>query len=387
MKPKMLASRIRALEKCGRTPMLLGGPGIGKTDIVATMDDPEEVECVEIILSQMSPVDMKFPVVNREKEVVEWYPAEELVREGPTRYFFDELPNAPLAVQQAGYQIFLKGALGRFKLNRTPMEIKQKDANGKETGVVWTRPMHTVIAAGNRAEDLAFVNPMPSPLRNRMILLNVDPDFEDWRNWAWESEINNLVVNFLTYTAREHVALDKDADIDDDIGLLYVFDPKRHSTGQFPTPRTWEFVSDYITVNPEFVLDVETISGMVGEGAATKFTAFVEVAADLPNAEEVIKGNINIEPPSSRQQAGALYAYCGALVASLLRVKDKDERLEATGYVADYCVKWWANSEEFAVLTMRDFGRTQSFREIYRKVITTKPWQNFTRTFKDLMVG
>lgn len=377
MKPKMVASRIRALEKCGRTPMLLGGPGIGKTDIVASMDEPDEVECVEIILSQMSAVDMKFPVVNREKEVVEWYPAEELVRPGPTRYFFDELPNAPLAVQQAGYQIFLKGALGRFKLNREMMTTSEGHV----------RPMHTVIAAGNRAEDLAFVNPMPSPLRNRMILLNVDPDFTDWRDWAWESDINSLVINFLTYTSREHIALDADADVNEDLGLLYVFDPKRHSTGQFPTPRTWEFVSDYITTNPEYSQDAETIAGMVGEGAATKFTAFVEVAGQMPDAEAVIAGNLNIEPPNPRQKAGALYAYCGALVATLLRVKDKDERLEATGNVADYCVKWWEKDEEFAVLTMRDFGRTQSFREIYRKVITTKPWQRFTRTFKDLMVG
>lgn len=357
--------------------MLLGGPGIGKTEIVAGLDDPDEIECVEIILSQMSPVDMKFPVVNREKQVVEWYPAEELVRKGPTRYFFDELPNAPLAVQQAGYQIFLKGALGRFKLDRTPMT----------TSKGWNRPTHTVIAAGNRAEDLAFVNPMPSPLRNRMILLPVEPDFSDWRDWAYESGIMSLVVNFLTFTAREHVAIDKDADIDTDLGLLYVFDPKRHSTGQFPTPRTWEFVSDYIRENPDMTQDTDTLSGMVGEGAATKFTAFVEVANELPNAEDVISGKLNIEPPSAKRKAGALYAYCGALVASLLRVKDKDERVVATGNVAEYCVKWWKDDEEFAVLTMRDFGRTKMFRDIYRKVITTKPWQKFTRTFKDLMVG
>lgn len=377
MKPKIVASRIRALEKCGRTPMLLGGPGIGKTEIVNGLCVEDEIECVEIILSQMSAVDMKFPVVNRDRGVVEWYPAEELVREGPCRYFFDELPNAPLAVQQAGYQIFLKGALGRFKLDKSPMTTKGGH----------TRPMHTVIAAGNRAEDLAFVNPMPSPLRNRMVLLGVTPDFTDWRDWAWESEIASIVINFLTYAAREHVAIDKDADVDADLGLLYVFDPKRHSTGQFPTPRTWEFVSDYVKANPELATDSETISGMVGEGAATKFTAFVEVADQLPNAEEIIAGNINIEPPNAKRQAGALYAYCGALVASLLRVKDKDQRLEATGHVAEYCVKWWSNDEEFAVLTMRDFGRTQYFREIYRKVITTKPWQKFTQTFKDLMVG
>lgn len=377
MKPKIVANRIRRLEKCNRTPMLLGGPGIGKTEIVNGLCVEDDIECVEIILSQMSAVDMKFPVVNREKEVVEWYPAEELVRPGPCRYFFDELPNAPLAVQQAGYQIFLKGALGRFKLNRTPMTTK--------TG--WTRPMHTVIAAGNRAEDLAFINPMPSPLRNRMVLLPVEPDFADWRDWAYDSGIEALVINFLTYTAREHVAIDPDADPNADLGLLYVFDPKRHATGQFPTPRTWEFVSDYIRENPDMTQDEDVIAGMVGEGSATKFSAFVEVASQLPNAEDVIRGDLDIRPPSARQQAGALYAYCGALVAALLRVKDKAERLEATGNVAEYCVKWWEKDEEFAVLTMRDFGRTQNFREIYRKIITTKPWQKFTRTFKDLMVG
>ncbi len=49
-------------------------------------------------------------------------------------------------------------------------------------------------------------------------------------------------------------------------------------------------------------------------------------------------------------------------------------------------MKWWEQDAEFAMLTMKDYARTDAYREIYRKVIGTQEWKTFTKAFKDLMV-
>ncbi len=379
MRLSQAKNRIRALENADLVPMFRGGAGLGKSQGVKQCCDEDGVEMVDIRLNLLNPVDVRgFPVVDHKSGVVRWVPASFFANKGPTRFFFDELPNAPVATQQAAYQLVLDKMIGELKLDLTPMTTK--------TGHV--RPTHTVLAAGNRTIDQAFINAMPAPLRNRMVLIDVEPHFEDWRNWAYDAGIDARVINFLTFTSRHKQKMGNE-DLGDDgaaHGLLYWFDTKKHGDGAFPTPRSWEFVSRYIIANPKLVHDTEILAGMVSGSVATKFVAFTKIADKLPNAEEVLKGKISLEPPSSRREPGALYAYCGALTAALLRVEDKADRIKATQNVAAYCVKWWEQDAEFAMLTMKDYARTDAYREIYRKVIGTQEWKTFTKAFKDLMV-
>jgi len=116
--------------------------------------------------------------------------------------------------------------------------------------------------------------------------------------------------------------------------------------------------------------------------------AFSKVADKLPNADDVVqKGKIDLEPPSQRKEPGALYAYCGALVASAIRTP-KDERVQAARNLAAYCVKHWAgNAQEFAALTYKDFARTKEWEEVFKKVLPSAEWKSFTKAFKKLMIA
>lgn len=373
MKISMAKARVRALEAAGIVPFLEGPPGCAKSRGVWQLGDEDGIETVDIRLSLLNPVDIRgIPVVKGDR--VEWVPPTFFKREGPCRFFFDELPNAPQATQQAAYQLVLDNAIGEFRLNRTMHMTK--------TGL--RRPMHTIVAAGNRATDQAFINQMPAPLRNRMCMIHVEPDLDDWKDWALPAGINPLVVQFLTFTARVKAGIGDSSPY----GLLFWFDPKVHAQTAFPTPRSWEHVSRFIAANPRLAMDTETLAGFVGEAVAVKFSAFVKVADKLPNAEAVLDGNIDLRPPDAQRDPGALYAFCGALTAAMIRrPEDGDARLDAARNVSAYCVKWWrADAEEFAVLTMKDFGRTAEFKAIYRKVIVTKEWRDFTATFKGLLL-
>jgi hypothetical protein len=358
---------IRAHEAAGTPSMLWSSPGVGKSALVRQMCVEDGVKCIDIRLSLLNPVDLRgIPIVQGDKVV--WVPPVFLVKQGPCRFFTDEINVAPPATMACAYQWMLDKRIGEWEMDLTPTKSK----NGK------MRPAQTIIGAGNRASDQAFVHQMPAPLRNRMGHIEVEANFDDWRDWAWKSNVHRYVINFLTYTARIGVEI-KGLE-DSKVGLLFFFDPKQHAAGSFPTPRSWEQVSRFITESPELRMNTEAIAGMLGQAVAGKFTAFIKVADELPNAEEVLKGK-NLKPPA---EPSAKYAFCGALAAALIRTK-KEDRTLATRNVATYCVQNWGDDAEFAVVTMKDFGRTPEYKEVYRSVIVTKEWTEFTKTFGDLL--
>jgi MoxR-like ATPase len=370
---------VRAYEAAEIAPYFEGPSGIGKSEGVAQLCAQDGILCVDVRLALLNPVDLRgIPVVRNER--VEWVPPVFLKSE-PCRFFLDEMPNAVPATPSAAYQWILDHGIGEWRMKR----------DWHETPDGFKRPLQTIIAAGNRAADRAFVNPIAGPLMNRMGRINVEPDIEGWREWAWSNGVDRNVINFITFTARDQAALKgtaADGSATANWGLLHWFDAKVHSQAQFPTPRGWVRTSRFITANPGLKHHVEGIEGIVGQAAATKFVAFSKVADKLPNADDVVqKGKIDLEPPSQRKEPGALYAYCGALVASAIRTP-KEQRVQAARNLAAYCVRHWAgNAQEFAALTYKDFARTKEWEEVFKKVLPSAEWKSFTKAFKKLMIA
>jgi len=359
---------IRSHEIADNCVYLSGPPGCAKSSIISQMCAEDGVENIDIRLALMNPVDLRgIPVVMGDRVV--WVQPEFLVKKGRCRFFLDELPNAPPATQATAYQWILDNRIGEWRMDRT------LDKNG--------RPAQTIVAAGNRATDQAFVHQMPAPLRNRFAHVEVEVNYDDWREWAYKAAVDRYVINFLAFTSRIGVDAKeiKGAEMAKQ-GLLFFFDPKQHSTGAFPTPRSWHQVSRFITKAPKYRYNAEAIAGMVGGPVATKFVAFLRVADQLPNAEDVAyKGKLAILPP---KEPSAQYAYCGALASAVIRAK-KEDRAVACQNVAAYCAKHWENDAEFAVLTMKDIGRTPEYKEVYKSVIVTPEWKGFTKSFGDLL--
>ena len=100
------------------TPVMLWGPpGVGKSQMVAQVADKNNVEVIDIRLSQMEPSDLRG-IPFRENGSVEWavpamLPNEE--RHGKSGILFlDEITSAAPSVSAAAYQLILDRRLGQY---------------------------------------------------------------------------------------------------------------------------------------------------------------------------------------------------------------------------------------------------------------------------------
>jgi hypothetical protein len=121
---------------------------------------------------------------------------------------------------------------------------------------------------------------MPRPLRNRFVHLNLEPDFEDWCQWAIKASIRPEIVAFLRFKP----ALLHDADSKSDINA-------------WPTPRSWEMASNVLSgfarrQNSGFFsgtteIEAQLLEGTIGEAATTELVAFLRLSRQPEGVGEI----------------------------------------------------------------------------------------------------
>ena len=121
--------------------------------------------------------------------------------------------------------------------------------------------------------------------------------------------------------------------------LLHDFDPSRAERA-FPSPRTWEFVSNILAAGPSPEVEYDLFRGTVGEGAAAEFTGFLRVWRELPDTEAVLANPRQAPVPA---EPAAVYAICEAL--------SRKAAAATMPALADYAARL---PVEFGVLLMRD---------------------------------
>jgi MoxR-like ATPase len=221
--------------------MIWGPPGIGKSSIVNQLARESDIDFVDVRLSQLAPTDLRgLPVA--ENGISKWFPPEFLPRKGKGILFLDELNMAPPAMQGVAQQLILDRCVGSYEV-----------PNG---WFVW--------AAGNRKEDRAAVFDMPSPLANRFLHLEVQPDFESFKAYALDKGVHEQIIAFLSFRTT----------------LLHKIDPQQPA---WPSPRSWVMASALhsagLNINPA-----------VGTSTATEFTSYISMYENLPNLIAILSG-------------------------------------------------------------------------------------------------
>ena len=253
-------SILRAFTK--KRPLFLWGPpGIGKSELVASIASDLGGIMVDLRLGQMEPTDIRgIPFYNKDSGKMDWAPPVEMPdQELASQYpvvvlFLDEMNSAPASVQSAAYQLILNRRIGKYVL---PDNV-------------------VMVAAGNRESDKGVTFRMPTPLANRFVHQEMKVDFASWQEWAVENKIHKDVVGYLSFAKQD----------------LYDFDAKSSSRA-FATPRSWTFVSELLddeTNDDDTAMNL--IAGTVGEGLAVKFMAHRKVASRMPNPLDILKGKV-----------------------------------------------------------------------------------------------
>jgi MoxR-like ATPase len=216
--------------------------------------------------------------------------------------FLDELAQAAPLVQAACLQLTLDRRVGEYEL-----------PDG------WS-----VVAASNRAEDRAGTHRLISPLLNRFVHLDLDVSPEDWQQWAVAAGVAPEVRAVLQYRPA----------------LLAQFDPQANPRA-FPTPRSWQFVSDVLARTADDLLH-PVVAGCVGDGPAAEILGFLRLYRELPDLDAVLARPDAAPVP---REPAVLYALVGALVE-----KCRQARAPLPSFVT-YALRL---PDEFALLALRD---------------------------------
>jgi hypothetical protein len=283
-----------------RAAFIWGPPGVGKSDIVASIAKEDKLDLIDFRMALRDPTDIKgFPMPDTTTKTMKFFRDGELPTKGKGILFLDELNSAAPATQAAAMQLTLTGKIGDYTL-----------PGG------WR-----IIGAGNRESDRAVVNRMPSALALRFTHLDLDVSLDDWSTWALENNMPTELIGFIRFRPN----------------LLHAFDPSQRSS---PNPRSWTFVSSDIGSSMDRDTEYEVLKGTVGEGAASEFVAFLQVYRDLPSIDSIMLNPDSVPVPTS---PATLYALSSALGAK--SKKDTFDRMMI--YVERMPI-------EFQVVTVRD---------------------------------
>ena len=280
---------------------LHSSPGLGKSAIIKQVTSELDIGFVDVRLAQMEQSDVAgIPYVSHGaagKETMcisipEWFPSKERIEAGefPAEgiLFFDEMSNAPIPVQHAAYRVVLDREIHR----------------GCELGEGWV-----IVSAGNKKEDKTGAKGVAPALANRYAMhFDIKADRDDFNIYAYDRGLNTQMLGFLGFDASK----------------LYMFDPKKNDVA-FPTPRSWEQVSNLLAVGyTDDELQI-ALGGCVGDAVATEFMSFRKYYSKLPNFDKVMSGEETYKVPTDR---GIVFALTSSLITNLIENANDTKKIE-----------------------------------------------------------
>lgn len=323
--------------------MLWGPPGVGKSQGIQQIASEiskatdKEVKITDVRLLLFNPVDLRgIPTANEDRTLAVWLKPKIFQMDDSSDVinilFLDEISAAPQSVQAAAYQITLDRTVGEHRLPDNCI----------------------VIAAGNRVTDRSVAYSMPKALANRLCHIEIITNIHSWHDWAVESDVNSVVLGYL----------------DSNPNMLINFNSSTSGLA-FPTPRSWEMVSNilnFVSSNINEVLPL--IIGCIGDDAAYDLKAWYEIYGEIPDVKGIFDGTTNDIP----RRPETLFVLCSNIVDYAKKHTSKEEIKNAVNYSAKLPV-------EFRNRIFEDLLRNKSLRYQLSNIYAYDDW--FARSGKD----
>ena len=317
--------------------MLHSSPGVGKSAIVKQICIEYDRPMIDIRLSSMEASDVQgIPFVsNNGDDMVfstpSWFPTDP---DSNAVLFFDEISNASIDVQKASYRIILDRQIQNGKT--LPPNVK-------------------IIAAGNLKGDKTGAKDMVPALANRFgFHLDIIATKEDFINYALTNDIDQRVIGFLEWKPD----------------ALYRFDPSRNEHS-FPTPRSWEALSELLSVGYNDDEMAPVIGGCVGEATSHEFLSFLKYYEKLPSMSAIADGSLKYKVDDSDR--GIAFALTSSLIAGAIEHIEDDAAIKNLWKVVDQL------EEEFIALIYRNL-KTMNDSYLIQLVKNTMPtWKRVSK--------
>lgn len=349
MRTRDVQREIKRALRTKRTLMVLGKPGIGKTELCSYVSKEEGIGFKRIVLPQYEEVDLRgIPEVNERKRTV-FYPTEELPyedRDGKVGVLLcDELPSAKPAVQVIMHQLL----------------------DSRRLGSLYHLPEGWImVVTGNRQEDQAFVFEMPTTIQTRVVKVTMEESYEDWKKWALDNGcIEPEIMAFLNNNPQE----------------FQNFDPDK-TVSNHALPRTWHALSGYLkdVKDHDETPSLEYIIGQIGEGAGNKFTGWYKIWKEVPDIDKILRGDKVNVPRKVDIQWCVVSAILSKLVA-----------LAGDKSVVTACRNGFAYinglSSDIVMAFLNDIMGTKFWASVKKKVVTSPEWIALSKAHAKTIVG
>lgn len=310
MTPEQLKETLVKLIKAGLPALIVGQPGVGKTEIMCQAAEDVGANVIVSHPVVSDPTDYKgMPYASEGKaEFLTFGDLQQMIDAGTrTVVVFDDLGQAPSMVQAALMQV-----------------LGKREINGKKIS------KHiTFLAATNDRNHHAGVTGMLEPVKSRFAtILRLKTSLEDWIKWAITHDMPSELIALFRFDAN--------------IWDKYKWKPTAEIENQ-ACPRTIAYMGKLHNAG---IVGMSEFAGAVGEGLASEYLGFLKIVEMLPTIDGILLNPDRAEVP---EESSALYAISTTLASKIT----KDNLSRVLKYLHRI-------PEEFMILCMKDAAMRES---------------------------
>ena len=315
----MIASIKDVKDILAKTPMhisvgLWGPPGIGKTDLCIQVALSTGAKFLVKLAATMDPTDLVgIPFPDKDGHTTKFLPPSDLFQlteeykeeamklapkdrpyVGPWVVCFDDITTANPQVFAALFRLFQHREVAGYKIRD---EVR-------------------LIATGNRAEDNAAANDMPTALNNRFFHIDLAVNAEEWLNWAVQRNLPPTIVGYIKTRPDQLHQFKADA-----------------QERAFATPRSIVMAAEMEMAvgagSPQWHL---AIAGCVGEGWSAGYRAFIKNTVNLVKPEDIMRDPVKCRVPD-KSAIDVIHATVATLTHYVKNHPQKDNCLKSFKYL------------------------------------------------------